>query len=104
MIKVNNGAPAFLVTSEETQTGTKVGSLIVNYNSYLGYKNVEGENLPQGYIQSFVYNETMNSIMSDLQEDNMFTSNILYELTEQYIARLSALNPGVTFTSTLTSL
>jgi hypothetical protein len=104
MIKVNNNTPAFLVTGEETQTSSKVGKLVVNYHTYLGYKNVEDENLPQGYIQSFVYNETMNSIMSDLQEDNLFTSNILYELTEMYITRLKALNPGVTFTNTLTSI
>ena len=62
---------------------------------------VDGENTPQGYIQSFVYTETMNSIMNDAQEDTEFTGNILSELTESYIAKLQILNPNVTFTSTL---
>ena len=75
MIKLNKAS--FIATSEETQTSTKVSELIVNYNAFLGTKLVDGENVPQGYIQSFVYNETMNSIMNDVQEDTLFTGNIL---------------------------
>jgi len=92
---------SFIATSEETQTSTKVQLLIVNYNAFLGSKDVDGKKIPQGYIQSFVYNETMNSIMSDTQEDTDFTSNILVELTNMYIVKLTSLNPTVTFTSTL---
>jgi len=92
---------SFIATSEETQTSTKVGLLTVNYNSFLGTKLVDGENIPQGYIQSFVYNETMNSILNDTSEDTNFSGNILSELTDMYIAKLQLLNPNITFTSTL---
>jgi hypothetical protein len=99
MIKLNT--PSFIFTSEETQTSTKVSLLTVNYSAYLGTKNIDDVTTPQGYIQSFVYNETMNSILSDTQEDTYFTGNILNELTEQYITKLTLLNPSITFTSTL---
>jgi hypothetical protein len=99
MIKVTE--PSFIATSAETQTSTKVGLLTVNYNSFLGSKLVDGENVPQGYIQSFVYNETMNSIMNDVQEDTSFIGNILAELTDMYISKLELLNPSIIFTSTL---
>ena len=99
MIKLNT--PSFLATSEETQTSTKIGELVVNYNAYLGSKLVEEVSVPQGYIQSFVYNETMNSIMSDLQEDTTFTGDILMQLTDEYIAKLQLLNPNTTFVNTL---
>jgi hypothetical protein len=99
MIKLNQAS--FIATSAETQTSTKVGLLTVNYNSFLGSKLVDGENVPQGYIQSFVYNETMNSIMNDVQEDTLFTGNILAELTDMYISKLELLNPSIIFTSTL---
>jgi len=99
MIKLN--APSFIFTSEETQTSNKVGQLVVNYNAYLGSKMVDNVNVPQGYIQSYVYNETMNAIMSDAQEDTNFSSNILFQLTEEYITKLTLLNPKVTFTNTL---
>jgi hypothetical protein len=99
MIKIET--PSFIFTSENTQTSTKVDLLTVNYNAFLGSKLVDEQNVPQGYIQSFVYNETMNSIMSDIQEDTIFSGNILNELTEQYITKLTLLNPNVTFTSTL---
>ena len=99
MIKLNT--PSFVFTSEETQTSTKVSKLIVNYNAYLGSKLVDNVNVPQGYIQSYVYNETMNAIMSDLQEDTNFSSNILSQLTEEYITKLTLLNPKVTFVNTL---
>lgn len=99
MIKVTE--PSFIATSEETQTSSKVSELIVNYNAFLGTKLVDGENVPQGYIQSFVYNETMNSIMNDVQEDTLFTGNILAELTDMYISKLELLNPSIIFTSTL---
>jgi hypothetical protein len=99
MIQLNT--PSFIFTSEDTQTSTKVKLLTVNYSTYLGTKTIDKVTTPQGYIQSFVYNETMNSILTDTQEDSAFTSNILVELTNQYIAKLSALNPSITFTSTL---
>lgn len=96
MIKINT--PSFIATSTETQTSTKVGMLIINYNSFFKSSLVDGN---KGYIQSFVYNETMNSIMSDIQEDTEFSGNILTELTDMYIAKLEMLNPSITFTSTL---
>ena len=99
MIKLNT--PSFVFTSEETQTSNKVSQLVVNYNAYLGSKMVDEVNVPQGYIQSYVYNETMNAIMSDLQEDTNFSSNILYQLTEEYITKLTLLNPSITFVNTL---
>ena len=99
MIQLNT--PSFIFTSEETQTSTKVSLLTVNYSTYLATKTIDEVTTKQGYIQSFVYNETMNSILTDTQEDTAFTGNILVELTDQYIAKLSALNPSITFTSTL---
>jgi hypothetical protein len=92
---------SFIATSEETQTSTKVQLLTVNYNAFLGSKDVDGKQVPQGYIQSFLYNETMNSIMSDTQENTDFVGNILVELTDMYIAKLQLLNPTIKFTSTL---
>ena len=99
MIKLNT--PSFIFTSEETQTSTKVSQLVVNYNAYLGSKLVDEVNVPQGYIQSYVYTETMNAIMSDTQEDTNFSSNILFQLTEEYITKLTLLNPSITFVNTL---
>jgi hypothetical protein len=99
MIKLNK--PSFIATSAETQTSTKVELLTVNYTSFLGSKLLDGVNVPQGYIQSFVYTETMNSILTDNQEAEIFTSNILIELTNQYIAILQKLNPKIIFTNTL---
>lgn len=99
MIKLNT--PSFIFTSEETQTSSKVSELVVNYTNYLGTKEVDGINTPQGYIQSFVYNETMNSILTNTQENTLFTGDILNELTNQYIAILQVLNPSITFTNTL---
>ena len=99
MIKLNT--PSFIFTSENTQTSTKVSELVVNYTNYLGTKEIDGVSTPQGYIQSFVYNETMNSILTNTQENILFTGDILNELTNQYIAILQALNPSITFTNTL---
>jgi len=99
MIKLNQAS--FIYTSETTQTSSKVELLTVNYTNYLGSKIVDDINVPQGYIQSFVYNETGNSILSDLQEAETFTGNILNDLTNQYIAVLQVLNPSITFTNTL---
>jgi len=99
MIKLNT--PSFIYTSETTQTSSKVELLTVNYTNYLGSKIVDDINVPQGYIQSFVYNETGNSILSDLQEAEAFTGNILNDLTNQYITILQNLNPSITFTNTL---
>lgn len=93
--------PSFIYTSETTQTSTKVELLTINYNSFLGSKLVDGVNVNQGYIQSFVYTETMNSIMNNVQEDTSFTGNILSELTDMYISKLQLLNPNVTFINTL---
>ena len=86
---------------QTTQTETKVGLLTVNYNCYLGTKIEGNTNVPQGYINSFVYNETMNSIMSSIDEDTAFTGNILDELTVNYIDKLQVLNHNVTFINTL---
>jgi len=99
MIKLNQAS--FIYTSETTQTSSKVELLTVNYTNYLGSKIVDNINVPQGYIQSFVYNETGNSILSDLQEAETFTGNILAELTDMYISKLQILNPNTTFVSTL---
>jgi len=99
MIKLNQAS--FIYTSETTQTSTKVELLTVNYTNYLGSKTVDDINVPQGYIQSFVYNETGNSILNNLQEAEAFTGNILNDLTNQYIAILKTLNPSITFTNTL---
>jgi len=99
MIKVNQAS--FIYTSDETQTSSKVELLTVNYTNYLGSKIVDDINVPQGYIQSFVYNETGNSILNDNQEVEVFTDNILIELTDMYIAKLKVLNPTLTFINTL---
>ena len=99
MIKLNK--PSFIATSVDTQTSSKVSELSVTYSCYLGSKQVDEVSTPQGYIQSFVYNETMNSILNDNQESEEFTANILVELTDMYIAKLQVLNPKITFTNTL---
>ena len=99
MIKLNKAS--FIYTSETTQTSSKVELLTVNYTNYLGSKEIDDLNVPQGYIQSFVYNETGNSILSDTQEAEVFTGNILNDLTNQYITILQNLNPSITFTNTL---
>ena len=99
MIKLNKAS--FIATSNETQTSTKVSLLTVNYNAFLGTKEVDGVIVNQGYIQSFIYTETMNSIMNDVQEDTLFTGNILADLHDMYISKLQILNPSITFTSTL---
>ena len=99
MIKLNQAS--FIYTSETTQTSSKVELLTVNYTNYLGSKIVDNINVPQGYIQSFVYNETMNSILNDVQEDTLFIGNILADLHDMYISKLQILNPSITFTSTL---
>jgi hypothetical protein len=99
MIKLDKAS--FIATSAETQTQNKVSKLVVNYNNYLGTKEVDGVQVTQGYIQSFVYNDTMNSILTNTQENTLFTGDILNELTNQYIAILQDLNPTVIFTNTL---
>lgn len=99
MIKTNK--LSFLYTSEDTQTSIKIDELIVNYTNYLGTKTVDNVVVKQGYIQSFVYDQTMNSILENTQENTSFTGNILNELTNQYIAILQVLNPSITFTNTL---
>lgn len=105
MIKLKNGA-AFLATSAETQTSTKVEKLIVNYQTLLGKKEVEGKQVPQGYIGSWVMNEQGTNIMQvqKIEEDTdpkFIGKDILEVLTTDYIATLKALNPKVEFVNTL---
>jgi len=99
MIKLNQAS--FIYTSDETQTSSKVSELSVIYSNILGSKVVDEVSVPQGYIQSYVMNETQNSILNDNQEVEVFTSNILIELTDMYIAKLKVLNPSLIFTNTL---
>jgi hypothetical protein len=102
MIKVKNGA-AFLATSAETQTSHKVELIAVTYQAYLGTKDVDGVETPQGYINSWVTDESNNNVFGSMktQEDTEFSGNILSELTEAYIAELEVLNPTLTFENTL---
>ena len=62
MIKITPAS--FLAVSEDMQTSTKVGLLVVNYQTFLRTKEVEGKQIPQGYIGSWVINETGNNIMA----------------------------------------
>ena len=94
MIKVTT--PSFLFTSEETQTPTKVSELTIIYSNILTFV----DELPIGIIQSYCINEG-NSILSASQPDTEFTGNILMQLTEEYITKLTLLNPKVTFVNTL---
>jgi hypothetical protein len=102
MIKLKNGA-AFLATSSETQTSHKVELIAVTYQAYLGSKDVDGVETPQGYVNSWVTDENNNNVFGSMktQEDTEFVGNILNELTNQYIADLKVLNPTLEFTSTL---
>jgi len=102
MIKLKNGA-AFLATSAETQTSHKVELMAVTYQSYLGSKDVDGVPTPQGYINSWVTDESNNNVFGSMktQEDTEFSGNILFELTEAYIAELEVLNTTLTFENTL---
>ena len=50
---------------------------------------------------TFVYDEAKNILLENLQEDNDFNGNILIELTDNYIAKLKALNSDIVFTNTL---
>jgi hypothetical protein len=97
---------SFLAVSEEMQTSTKVGLLTVNYQTSLGTKEVEGKQVPQGYIGSYVFNETGNNIfqVQKIEEDTdpkFKDADILAVLTTDYIATLKALNPKVKIESTL---
>ena len=102
MIKLKNGA-AFLATSSDTQTSHKVELMAVTYQSYLGSKDVDGVETPQGYVNSWVTDESNNNVFGSMktQEDTEFSGNILFELTEAYIADLKVLNPSITFENTL---
>ena len=102
MIKLKNGA-AFLATSAETQTSHKVELMAVTYQSYLGSKDVDGVPTPQGYINSWVTDESNNNVFGSMktQEDTEFSGNILFERTEAYIAELEVLNTTLTFENTL---
>ena len=102
MIKLKNGA-AFLATSSDTQTSHKVELMAVTYQAYLGTKDVDGVETPQGYINSWVADENNNNIFGNVktQEDTEFSGNILFQLTEAYIAELEVLNTTLTFENTL---
>ena len=102
MIKVKNGA-TFLATGAETQTSNKVELMAVTYQAYLGTKDVDEVSVPQGYINSWVTDENNNNVFGSMktQEDTEFSGNILFELTEAYIAELEALNPTLAFENTL---
>ena len=102
MIKVKNGA-TFLATGAETQTSNKVELMAVTYQAYLGTKDVDEVSVPQGYINSWVTDESNNNVFGSMktQEDTEFSGNILSELTEAYIADLKVLNPSITFENTL---
>jgi hypothetical protein len=104
MIKVT--PPSFLATSETTQTSTKVAELVVNYQTSLGTKEVEGKQVPQGYIGSWVFNEQGTNIMQNQKKEEdtdpkFVGKDILEVLTADYVATLKALNPNVTIESTL---
>ena len=104
MIKVTPAS--FLAVSEEMQTSTKVGLLTVNYQTSLGTKEVEGKQVPQGYIGSWVLNEQGTNIMGvqKIEEDTdpkFVGKDILAVLTTDYIATLKALNPKIEIESTL---
>jgi hypothetical protein len=102
MIKLKNGA-AFLATSTDTQTSHKVELIAVTYQAYLSTKDVDGVETPQGYVNSWVTDESNNNVFGSMktQEDTEFSGNILAELTEAYIAELEILNPTLTFENTL---
>ena len=102
MIKVKNGA-AFLATSLDTQTSNKVELMAVTYQAYLGTKDVNDVPTPQGYINSWITDENNNNVFGSMktQEDTEFSGNILFELTEAYIADLKVLNPKLIFENTL---
>ena len=104
MIKVTPAS--FLAVSEEMQTSTKVGLLTVNYQTSLGTKEVEGKQVPQGYIGSWVMNEQGTNIMGvqKIEEDTdpkFKDADILTVLTNNYVAELKKLNPKIKIESTL---
>jgi hypothetical protein len=106
MIKINDGVPAFLVTGADTMTSTKTALLTVNYQTSLGTKEVDGKSVPQGFIGSYVFNETGNNIfqVQKIEEDTdpkFVGKDILAVLTNDYIATLKALNPKIEIESTL---
>jgi hypothetical protein len=97
---------SFLAVSEEMQTSTKVGLLTVNYQTSLGTKEVEGKQVPQGFIGSYVFNEQGTNIfqVQKIEEDTdpkFVGKDILAVLTTDYIATLKALNPKIEIESTL---
>ena len=102
MIQVTSGA-TFLATSAETQTSNKVELMAVTYQAYLGSKEVDEVPTPQGYINSWITDENNNNVFGSMktQEDTEFVGNILFELTEAYIAELEVLNPTLAFENTL---
>lgn len=108
MIKINNGVPAFIATGADTMTSRKVGLLTVNYQTSLGTKEVDGKQVPQGYIGSWVFDETQSNIMQNqkVEEDTdpkFVGKNVLEVLTANYIVDLQKLNPTIEFTDTLSA-
>jgi hypothetical protein len=104
MIKINNGVPAFIATGADTMTSRKVGLLEVDYQTSLGTKEVDGKQVPQGYIGSWVFDEQKTNIMGvqKIEEDTKFAGkDILAVLTADYVAELKALNPKIEITNTL---
>jgi hypothetical protein len=103
MIKVTPAS--FLAVSEDMQTSTKVGLLTVNYQTSLGTKEVEGKQVPQGFIGSYVFNEQGTNIfqVQKIEEDTdpkFVGKNVLEVLTANYITELKKLNPTIDFTNT----
>ncbi len=106
MIKINNGVPAFIATGADTMTSRKVGLLTVNYQTSLGTKEVDGKQVPQGYIGSWVFDESQNNVMQKqkVEEDTdpkFLGKDILEVLTADYVTELKALNPSIEITNTL---
>jgi hypothetical protein len=90
--------PSFIATSADTQTPFKTDKLVVNYSTALGEK----AGAPQGYINSYLTNLDSSWVLAfPQQEIELFTGDILKELHASCIAFLSAINPDLTFTSTL---
>lgn len=102
MIKLKT--PSFIAIGIDIQTSTKVSVLGVNYQEVLGTKGEDENPVPQGYISSWMFDEKRSTLMQAYEEntDPKFEGKkILEVLTEDYIAKLKALNPKVEFINTL---
>jgi len=93
--------PTFLALEGETQTSTKVDSIVIKYAWDLSSKLVDGEHVPQGLINSQVH-ANGQLILSASEEDGVYEGvDIPSALHTKYMAILKALNPNVEFTNTL---